>query len=178
MAIERSKSLEELSESRSAERGGAAIMNTHQGTQSQHMCACSWAHATLMCTRVHSHNLIVLERCRECQNESHPQTLVLPHLWQVSCPRPELHHTPGGGGEKRQHSCWKLVLTAVCVSRPHSGCHYDSIWLAGYPWLAEKHTRAISEVNYIYAPCLHPSPVWCTSRLSDSGWRHGLRLPW
>lgn len=31
------------------------------------------------------------------------------------------------GGERGQHSCWKLVLTAVCIFRPHSGCHYDSI---------------------------------------------------
>lgn len=82
-----------------------------------------------------------------------PLTGFLPSAWAPSHPR--------GGGEKRQHSCWKLVLTAVCVFRPHSGCHYDSILgshLAGRVSVTRRKAHQGHQQSKLYL-CPLPAPV-------------------
>lgn len=85
--------------------------------------------------------------------------------------------TPLGGGEMWQHSCWKLVLTAACVFRPHSGCHYDSVLgshLAGRVSVTCRKAHQGNQQTIFMPPaCTYPqsdAPAGFSTATEGTGW--------
>ena len=136
MAIERSKQLEKLPESRSIGLEGASIMNSQvQGYLSAlGVCVC-----LCICTHTHTqHGQLGKVLGKSERGMSHEPRTVPSPLTLSPFPAWALSHTPQG----RKHNTAAEIgsCISVLVLIPYSSCHYDSIslghiWLLEYQWL-------------------------------------------